>query len=55
MGHPRRIPSATCPKHDGVGDGPKRPEMRIGSTPLHTRMARPPTQGGVGRGLLEPE
>ena len=52
---PPRVPSArTCPKYDGTLNGPQRPLMRIGSTPPHTHLAKPPTQGDVVRGLLKP-
>ena len=52
--HPRRIPSPrTRPTNDGPVYGPKRSQMRIGSTPPHSLMAKPPTQGRARRGLLE--
>ena len=45
LGHPPRVPLArTCPKHDGTLHGPQRPQMRIGSTPPHTHLGKPPTQ-----------
>ena len=56
LGHPRRIPPPrTRPTNDGTVYDPKRPQMRIGSTPPHSLMAQPPTQAGSRRGLLESE
>ncbi len=54
LGHPRRILSTrTRPTNDWTVYSPKRPQMRIGSTPPHPLMAKTPTQGGTRRGLLE--
>ena len=43
LGHTRRAPSPyTRPRNNGTVNGPKHPQMRIGSTPPHSHMVKPP-------------